>query len=282
MGLATEKLGTVYGERTEKVDGERALAYAEATNDDNPLYRNGVVVPPVFGVVPAWDAMWSVLTDVVPPESMLMLVHGEHDMHFHQPLVPGQVVTTAAEPYRIQAGRSGTRFTIRCVTTDQHSGATALEQYATMFIRGMSDGDSAGPEKPAHTFPAAARPHLLARHTVHVDEDQTHRYSRASGDVNAIHLDEEVARSVGLPGVILHGLCTMAMAGQGVLATVADGDATRLKRLAVRFSRPVFPGNDVVTSVYDGGEDGGRLVYAFEVHSNDELVITHGRAEVAP
>jgi acyl dehydratase len=95
-----------------------------------------------------------------------------------------------------------------------------------------------------------------------------------------IHVDNDFAKSVGLPGIIAHGLCTMAMTSQAVVKTVADGDPSRLKRLAVRFSKNVFPGNDVVTTIYGAGEENGRKVYAFEAHSNGDLVIANGRAEI--
>lgn len=282
MALATEKLGTVYGEWVEAVDPARALAYAAATNDENPAYLSGALAPPVFVVVPTWSAMSDALTAMVPPEAFPMIVHGEHDIHLHQPLVPGQVLVTTAEAHSIRVSRSGTRYTMRVTSTDRATGTVVVEQYCTMFIRGMSDGEGAGPDKPEHAFPKDARPRPVATHAVHVDDDQTFRYRDASGDDNAIHVDESAARAVGLPGIIVHGLCTMAMAGRAVVETVAGGDPARLKRLAVRFSRPVFPGRDVEVTVYDAGADGGRHLYAFEAHSGGELVISNGRAEIAP
>lgn len=282
MALATEKLGTTWAGKVEEVDADRARAYAAATNDANPAYLSGALAPPVFGVVPTWQSMSDALTAMVPPESFLMIVHGEQDMHFHQPLAPGQKLATAAEAFSIRVGRSGTRYTMKVLSEDTTTGGLVLEQYVTMFIRGMSDGDSAGPDKPEHGFPRGAREHPVGSSTVHVDEDQTHRYKEASGDDNAIHVDPVVATAVGLPGIIVHGLCTMAMTSQAVIATVGGGDPARLRRLAVRFSRPVFPGSDVVTSIYDAGEAAGRHVYGFEAHSGGELVISNGRAEVSP
>src|SRR5437764_983046 len=113
--------------------------------------------------------------------------------------------------------------------------------------------------------------------TIHVDEDQTYRYRDASGDMMPIHVDENMAKSVGLPGIIVHGLCTMAMNSQAVIKTVAGGDPARLKRLAVRFAKNVFPGNDVITTIYDTGTPG---VFAFEATSQGNVVIGNGRAEV--
>ena len=282
MALATEKLGNTYAGKVETVDAARALAYAAATNDDNPAYLSGALAPPVFGVVPTWRSMSDALTAMVPPEAFPMIVHGEQDMHFHQALRPGQALATTAEAYSIRVGRSGTRYTMKVISVDTGAGSLVLEQYVTMFIRGMTDGVTAGPDKPEHGFPRGVRDQPLGVLAVHVDDDQTFRYKEASGDDNAIHVDPAVATAVGLPGIIVHGLCTMAMTGQAAIALAAGGDPARLRRLAVRFSRPVFPGHDVLTSVYDAGPGEGRHLYAFEAHSRDELVISNGRAEVSP
>jgi acyl dehydratase len=280
MALPLDKLGTRYDERTDVIDPERAKAYAAATNDDNPAYESGKFVPPVFGVVPAWDALGLAVGDIIPAEALMMVVHGEQDMHFQKPLVPGMTLKTSAEALSIRVGGSGTRLTVRVSSTDGSDGSPVMEQYITTFIRGMSDGDSGGPDKPDHNFPEAARAKPVGEFTVHVDDDQTYRYRDASGDQMPIHVDEGFAKSVGLPGIIAHGLCTMAMTSQAIVKTVADGNPARVKRLAVRFSKNVFPGNDVVTTIYDAGEENGRKVYAFEAHSNGDLVIANGRAEI--
>lgn len=279
MALPVEKLGTKYPEKTSTIEPDGAKAYAAATNDDNPAYEAGKFAPPVFGVVPTWDAMGTVVADIIPPESLMMIVHGEQDMHFHQPLVPGTTLKNVAEPYSVKVGSSGTRLTVKVTSTDADTGDTVLEQYVTTFIRGMADGESAGPDKPDHTFGAddPARANKVGEHTTHVDDDQTYRYHKASGDPMPIHLDDDFAKSVGLPGIIAHGLCTMAMTSQAVIKTVAGGDPSRLKRLAVRFSKNVFPGDDVTTSIYEVSP--GR--YAFETHSSrGDLVISNGLAEV--
>ena len=280
MGLPIDKLGTVYQERTALIDPERAVAYAAATNDDNPAYLSGKYAPPVFGVVPTWETMLLAAADVIPPEAMMMIVHGEQDMHFARPLAPGRSLRTQSTAHSIRVGGSGTRFTARVLSVDAEDGEPVLEQYVTMFVRGMSDGESAGPDKPDHTFPEEARSHQVAQHTVHVDDDQTFRYRDASGDMMPIHIDDGFARSVGLPGIIAHGLCTMAMTSQSVIQSVAGGDPSRLKRLAVRFAANVFPGHDVVTTIWDGGGEGGRHRYVFEAQSQGQRVIANGLAEV--
>ncbi len=262
------------------VEAERTKLYAAATNDPNEAYASGEYAPPVFGVVPVFDAMGASSAGLIPQEFLFFIVHGEQDMHFNKPLVPGMTLKTQAEALSTRVGGSGTRLAVKVISADAADGSPVMEQYITTFIRGMADGESAGPDKPDHTFPDDARSNKVGEFSVHVDDDQTFRYRDASGDQMPIHVDNDFAKSVGLPGIIAHGLCTMAMTSQAVIKTVADGDPSRLKRLAVRFSKNVFPGNDVVTSIYDAGEENGRKVYAFEAHSNGDLVIANGRAEI--
>ena len=104
----------------------------------------------------------------------------------------------------------------------------------------------------------------------------TYTYAGASGDFNPIHLDDEFAQKVGLPGRIVHGLCTMAFAGRAVLEAAGVDDPRTVKRLAVRFSAPLFPGETVTTRVWRA--NGG---YGFESLNNEgKAVIKDGLVEV--
>jgi acyl dehydratase len=275
VALPLEKLGTRYEARTATIDADRARAYAAATNDANPAYLSGELAPPIFAVVPTWDAMMVALHDVVPAEDQVAMLHAEQDMHFFQPLVPGRRLVTYAEAYSIRSGRMGTRFTMRVASADE-AGEPVVEQFATMLIRGVAPGPDGGEAPPSHAFPSEAKSAKLASVTSAVDLDQARRYAEASGDRNPIHVDDDAARAVGLPGVILHGMCTMALCGRDVVDELAGGDPTRLRRLAVRFYRPVFPGNDLVTTMYDAGVG----TVAFEAASAGKVVVRDGRAEL--
>lgn len=275
MGLPTGKLGTDYGVRLETVDDDRARAFAAATND-----TAGRHAPPVFAVVPTWSSLTAALAGVLPAGSLPWIVHSAQDMHFHQALAPGRRLATRARAFNVRPGRTGARYTVHLASVDGDTGEPVLDQYATMLVRGLAGGEPSGPDAPDHAFPAAARALPVGEHTVTVDADQAVRYGQASGDHNPIHLDDEAARAVGLPGAILHGLCTMAMVGRSVVALVAGGDPDRLRRLAVRFAGVVRPGHDLVTTAYDGGTRDGRRIHPFETISDGRLVVSHGRAEV--
>jgi acyl dehydratase len=111
------------------------------------------------------------------------------------------------------------------------------------------------------------------------DAGLTTRYAAASGDPNPIHTDPEYARNVGLPGVILHGLWTMAQVARAN-AAVADGDPRALKRLRVQFRGMGFPEQEiVVTSTVRSVED-GRIVTETEAVQGESRIIRNAEAEI--
>ena len=282
MAVDLEQLGKTSDPSTATIDADRAKAYAAATNDDNPAYESGKYAPPVFAVVPVFDALGATSVGLIPSEMAMFIVHGEQDIHYHQALTPGMTLNTTVTPLSVRVGGSGTRITLQ-VDSKDGGGEPIVTQYFTVFVRGMSDGESGGPEKPDHEFGDDARSKPVGDpFVIHVDDDQTYRYRDASGDQMPIHVDENFAKQVGLPGIIAHGLCTMAMCSQAVVKSVADGDPSRLRRLAVRFASNVFPGNDVEVQLYDAGTTAdGNAAYAFEATSAGAIVIKNGRAEIS-
>jgi acyl dehydratase len=281
MSLEVGWVGRSAEERVTAVDGDRARAYAEATNDAVRAYDDGRLTPPTYGYVVAHEAYRPLLDAVVPSELRVRSVHGEHDMWFHRPLVPGQEVVSRTSVRGIRVGGSGTRITLEVTTVDAGDRLPLLQQYALIFVRGLIGGEDAGEEGPDHAFPEGARAHPVGRRVAAVDDDQATRYAAVTGDRSPIHLDADAARSLGLPGVILHGMCTVALTGQAIVATVGGGDPGRLTRLAVRFAHPVLPGGELVTEMYDaGGAPDGTHAFAFEASSGGRLVATHGCAHL--
>ena len=282
MGFAIEKLGQWTEGPEFKVDAERTKAYAEATNDPIPAHLSGQVAPPVFAVVPIWDTIAGAMAGVVPPEVLMLVVHGEQDMRLYQQMTPGMVLSSRAAPVGIHVKPNGTTVIAKVETRDQ-SGELVAEQYMTSFFRGVSDGESAGEEAPKHKLEGATKAtEPVGSVTQQLDADQTYRYAEASGDNMPIHLDAEVAKSVGLPGIIIHGLCTMAFTSVAAVQELCGGDSTRLRRLAVRFSRPVLPGQEITTTFWAAGDADGNPVFGYETRNGDgDVVIKDGLVEVA-
>jgi acyl dehydratase len=110
------------------------------------------------------------------------------------------------------------------------------------------------------------------------DRHLTVRYAGASGDFNPIHIDEELARSVGLPGRILHGLWTMAQVARA--QTEAAGGPDRLKRLSVQFRGMGVPEQEVVVSSKVREVSDGVAVIDAEARQGDTRIVRRGQAEI--
>ena len=110
------------------------------------------------------------------------------------------------------------------------------------------------------------------------------RYAGASGDFNVIHWNERIAKSVGLPDVIAHGMLTMALAGR--FLTEWAGDPAAVTEFGVRFSAPVVVPDDdkgamvEIAGVVTGKLDGNQVAVDVTARSGDAKVLTRARAVV--
>jgi acyl dehydratase len=107
--------------------------------------------------------------------------------------------------------------------------------------------------------------------------EQITAYAEASGDRNPIHLDDGFARSVGLPGVIVHGMLQMGIAA--TVASRAAGGPSKLRGLSCRFAGMVVPGDTVRFSAEPAGD---RRLELKAVNQRGEPVLTRASAEYAP
>lgn len=283
MPLNKACIGKEFPPAITEVTAEATQKYARAYNDDNPAFfdaarAGGIVAPPMFAVVVTWNPTMSAVMDPEAGADLLRLVHGEQDMHFLAPIHPGDRVTARAKITAIETKTTGETMTVELDAVNQ-DGVAVNHSIFSAFIRG---GGRRAAAHEARTEEAPARGEPVATVTQTIDADQTFRYAEASGDRNPIHVDENVAKMAGLPGIIVHGLCTMAFTSRAMIDQLCDGDPTRLKRLRVRFSRPVRPGQTITTRAWSDGEREGRRVYAFETATAEgQIVIRDGVAEVA-
>jgi acyl dehydratase len=110
------------------------------------------------------------------------------------------------------------------------------------------------------------------------DKYLTVRYAGASGDFNPIHIDEEFARDVGLPGRILHGLWTMAQVARA--QTEAAGGPAALRSLAVQFRGMGRPESEVVVRSTVQAVEGGIATVAAEAVQDGKAIVRNARAEL--
>jgi acyl dehydratase len=92
-----------------------------------------------------------------------------------------------------------------------------------------------------------------------------------------LHADPSVAAAAGFDRPILHGLCTYGVAGYAILKSLCASQPDRLRRLDVRFTAPVYPGESIRTEIWNEGA--GRAGFRSRVVERDVVVLSNGVAE---
>jgi acyl dehydratase len=282
MPLNRACIGKEFPELTTEVTADAIQNYARAYNDDNPAYfdgqrSGGIVAPPMFAVVVTWTSTMGAVMDSEVQADLLRLVHGEQDMEFLAPIRPGDRISAKAKITGIETKATGETLVVELSARNQ-DGAPVNRTIFSAFIRG--GGRRSAAAEPKAEEPERGEPEFTVSQTI--DSDQTFRYAEASGDRNPIHVDAGIAKMAGLPGIIVHGLCTMAFTSKVAIDMLCAGDPARLKRLRVRFSRPVRPGETITTRIWLDSEGAGSRTYAYETYNAEgHAVIRGGIAEVA-
>jgi len=154
------------------------------------------------------------------------------------------------------------------VTTSDESGRVIFVNRFSVFARGEGGfGGDAGPK--ASNNPPSRKPD--ARKESATLPQQALLY-RLCGDKNPLHADPEFAKLGGFDRPILHGLCSYGIVCKAVVDTALSGDTSRVGRYQARFSGIVFPGETIVTSMWQEGE---RIVIEARTKERDTPVITN-------
>jgi acyl dehydratase len=271
MSLATE------GERHEYSDRETILYALGVGMGRDPLGEAELDYVYERGALKTVPTLASVLT-----RSALLrdsgfdyskVLHGEQRLALHRPLPPsGQLIADSRVVAAYDKGPDKgavilTETSVRSVA----DGAPLFTVGSTVFARGDGGfGGPAGSGPEPHRLPERAPDLVVALET---RPDQALLY-RLSGDRNPLHADPALARRVGFPAPILHGLCTYGTACRAVLQSVCGYDHTRITGFDVRFSSPVYPGETIATEIW---VDGKIVSFRCRVAARDVTVINNGK-----
>jgi acyl dehydratase len=200
------------------------------------------------------------------------IVHGEQRLAIHQPLLPsGRMTATARCLGVIDKGRDkGALLHVESTIHDAASGVHHATSVMTLFCRG--DGGFGGPVSDnlsRHPIPARAHDLEVVLPTL----PQQAALYRLLGDDNPLHIDPDVARAAGFERPILHGLCTYGIAGRAILQACCGNDPAMIERFDARMSAPVYPGEPIVTRIW---QDGRQLAFECDVAERGVTVIRNG------
>ncbi|MTH96195.1 MaoC/PaaZ C-terminal domain-containing protein [Roseibium sp. RKSG952] len=256
-------LGTGFGH--DPVDqGQLPFVFEEA----------GFKAVPTMAVVLAGPGFW-----FRNPETGIdwhKILHGEQAIRLHKPLPPSATVTARTRITDIldKGAEKGALIYSERDLIDKTTGNKLATLSSTTFARGNGGfGGNPGPQPKPHTLPDRMPDAVCDLPTL----PQSALLYRLSGDPNPLHADPAVATDAGFTAPILHGLCTLGIAGHAVLRSFCKYDTSLFKSLKLRFSSPVYPGETIRTEMW---LDGDEVSFRSRALERGVVVLDNGRVEV--
>ena len=206
------------------------------------------------------------------------LLHGEQRVTLHRPLPPTAELTTDTHVAGIldKGPDKGAIVLFESVARIVGEDAPLFTVGRTIFARG--DGGCGGPSGPSPERYVVPERVPDLQHAIATRPDQALLY-RLNGDLNPLHADPAAAKRAGFPRPILHGLCSFAIAARSVMASVCEGDGSRIASFGARFTAPVFPGETIATDIWIESPD---VSFRSRVAERDVVVIDGGHCTLRP
>ncbi|MFO0945735.1 MAG: MaoC/PaaZ C-terminal domain-containing protein [Planctomycetota bacterium] len=231
------------------------------------VYEQGLKVLPSFCVIPAMEAVRGMHSVPGLTFNPALVLHGEHEIEMMAPLPVAANVINSGRIKAIYDKRKAAVVVIETETKDE-TGRLLCYNRCSVFLRG--EGSFGGPSGPktARELPNRSPDQVIESPTL----PQQALLYRLSGDKNPLHADPHFAGLAGFDRPILHGLCSYGIVCKAIVEHCFDGDTTRMQSYSVRFRDVVYPGETIVTSLWN--EDGRILVQA-HVKERQSLVLTN-------
>ena len=240
---------------------------------------------PDFAVFPTFPIRWGgsgapLDRNALPSSPGPLTIDAERYLEMLKPLPIGGEVRVQSRLIGVHPRGKGNGFVETESTVTDADGDVCIRMVNGSFRRGVDKlGDIEPFEGAGETYSQKITvPDTPADVTASavISSNQAHIY-RLSGDYNPLHIDPESAKFGGFDEPILHGLCTFGHCGHLLLGALADGVARRFRKIKVRFSSPVFMGDEL--SVHAWHDRPGRVL--FEGRVGDKVVVSNAYFEYA-
>jgi acyl dehydratase len=249
------------------------MAFAASLGDYFPCYLDtrlptGIVAHPLFAVCFEWPAAGSIRHKARASLSQDEAVRGVHATHHtivHRLVHPPEHLITTAELIGVERRKPGAYEVAKFDTVDDKGIPVCTTYYGSLY----REVEVKGPDRPAEVpaLPTPTRPGPRNETRVPISAGAAHIYTECARIWNPIHTDLAIAAKAGLPGLILHGTATLAMAVSRIIEAEGGGDPARVAQIYGRFGAMVLMPSEVLVRI-DSREkcDGGDAVF-FEVVS---------------
>ena len=255
-----------------------ALGVGVSTKDKNGLrylYENDEMFSalPTFGVIPAMSGLEDLVSGNIPGLNFHLanVLHGEQYMEILKPIPTSGRLENIFRIQDVLDKGSGMVLLIEVETRDENNELLMRNQNS-IFVKGS--GGFNGPRNSKHLTPVSTppsrSPDKTLKHRTSVDQAALYRLS---GDLNPLHIDPAFSAIGGFSSPILHGLCTYGIAVRHVIDGFCAGDPGAVREIKARFSKPVLPGQTVITEMW---KDGNKVLFSCQVQETGEKCLTGG------
>jgi acyl dehydratase len=271
-------VGLEVGALSQTVDARWLMAYAAGLGETDPRYFDteapaGPVAHPLFSACYEWPVALTLRTKSIKPELLPLGVHTNHHLVIHRRPEAGDRLLTRGQVLTVRPSRTGTLVVTRYSTVDRNGRPVTTTDYGSIFRGVSTDGEATAEAVPLERSAPPVGDEIRWSSVVPVGAQAAHIYSECARIWNPIHTDIAVARAAGLPGLILHGTATIALALSRVIHHDLGGDPARVGEVAARLSGMVpMPS----TLTIRGRARAGDRVAFDAVNERGEVVLKDG------
>ncbi len=264
-----KNLGPVSKEYTWKDVVLYALGVGAGFSDLDYCYEKNLKVIPTFSIAAIFDFLSHYASNA--NINLAGILHGEQDLIFHQPIpTEGTLTTQGKITHMYDKGEKKGALIVGESDTWHANGKKLFTSIISLFSR--LDGGFGGEAAPKETFAFPDRtPDFEIQEIPSLDQPLLYRLS---GDVFALHVDQEFAKMAGFEKPIMHGLCTYGYSCRALMNSLTPGAPEKVRRLKCRFSRPLYPGDPIKIQIWKTSDN--KAVWKTVNAKTGEDVITNG------
>jgi len=277
MPLNSSTIGATADPIVHDVDARWLMAYAAGLGDTLPCYLDtlrpqSIIGHPLFPVCVEWPTVLAMRAQAetmgLTMDEAIRSVHATHDVILHRSARPGDRLTTRATIVGVEQREPGAFQVMRLDTVDAHGKLVSTTWQGGLF----RDVAVTGPNRPATEIPplpSAAATGATARHEVKIPISAlaAHVYTECAHIWNPVHTDTAVADRAGLPGLILHGTATLALAVSQVVKLEASCEPSQVRRIAGRFNAMVMMPSEITVRILSREKTADGDAVCFEVRN---------------
>jgi acyl dehydratase len=277
MEISKDFVNTKFKDKKCSVTYRDIMLFAAALNDNNPLYldderEGGIIAHPLFPVrltLPMLENLSDYISEEskvnFPFEVLMTAVHYSEYLKIHRLIKPNDKLSLKGKNIALLSHRAGTHSIIKIDATDK-SGDPVFTGYHGGMLRGVTfTGDDIGRDQVPTVPKDDSKQPPIWKKDIFIDPLRSFVYDGCTETTLPIHTSKEFAHSVGLPDILLQGVCTLGLVVSGIINEELESDPTKVKEIAGKFTAMVIPNSTIRLEVINRIETEESNEFFFEV-----------------